>query len=107
MTEFAYYVYGGAPYGWSETIKRGAFKKTLAEGADVNFLLNHEGMTLARRLKAQNVPVLFTSIYPPDGEMLELAPSAYLVKPFPLYALERALEAALSDRVDAGKLAVL
>src|SRR3954469_14433335 len=28
-----------------------------------------EGMTLARRLKAQNVPVLFTSIYPPDGEM--------------------------------------
>ena len=66
-----------------------------------------EGMTLARRLKAQNVPVLFTSIYPPDGEMLELAPSAYLVKPFPLYALERALEAALSDRVDAGKLAVL
>jgi hypothetical protein len=28
--------------------------------------------------------------------VLELEPAAYLVKPFPLYALERALEAALS-----------
>jgi hypothetical protein len=40
--------------------------------------------------------VLFTSIYPPDAEALDLEPAAYLVKPFPLYALERALEAALS-----------
>jgi DNA-binding response OmpR family regulator len=49
----------------------------------------------ARSLRARNVPVLFTSIYPPDAEVLELRPAAYLVKPFPLYALERALEAAL------------
>jgi DNA-binding response OmpR family regulator len=49
----------------------------------------------ARNLRARNVPVLFTSIYPPDAEVLELDPAAYLVKPFPLYALERALEAAL------------
>jgi hypothetical protein len=40
--------------------------------------------------------VLFTSIYPPDAEVLDLNPAAYLVKPFPLYALERALEAALA-----------
>jgi len=47
-TEHAYDVYGGPPYGWNETIARGAFKKTLKENADVAFLINHEGMTLAR-----------------------------------------------------------
>jgi DNA-binding response OmpR family regulator len=54
------------------------------------------GMTLARRLREQGVPVLFTSIYPAETEALDLAPAAYLVKPFPLYALERALQGALS-----------
>jgi DNA-binding response OmpR family regulator len=51
---------------------------------------------LARGLRERDVPVLFTSIYPAEAEALELQPSAYLVKPFPLYALERALEAALA-----------
>jgi CheY-like chemotaxis protein len=50
---------------------------------------------LAKNLRAQNVPVLFTSIYPATAELLDLAPCAYLVKPFPLYALEQALERAL------------
>lgn len=53
------------------------------------------GISLARTLRAQGVPVLFTSIYPPETEALDLAPAAYLVKPFPLYALERALQNAL------------
>jgi DNA-binding response OmpR family regulator len=53
-------------------------------------------LAVARHLRAQNVPVLFTSIYPPDASVLDLTPAAYLVKPFPLYALERALEAALA-----------
>lgn len=48
VTDTPYDVYGGAPYGWTETIARGAFKKTLKEGADIAFLINHEGMTLAR-----------------------------------------------------------
>lgn len=48
VTENSYSVFGGAPYGWDETISRGAFKKTLQERADVAFLINHEGMTLAR-----------------------------------------------------------
>jgi hypothetical protein len=39
--------------------------------------------------------VLFTSIYPAEDAMLELDPAAYLVTPFPLCALERALRAAL------------
>ena len=58
-----------------------------------------DGFQLARRLRRRNVPVLFTSIYPPDNEVLDLAPAAYLVKPFPLYALERALGEALADVV--------
>jgi CheY-like chemotaxis protein len=54
------------------------------------------GLDLARGLRALDVPVLFTSIYPADDEVLQLRPAAYLVKPFPLYALERALQAALA-----------
>ena len=33
--------------------------------------------------------MLFTSIYPATDELLALAPSAYLVKPFPLCSLDR------------------
>lgn len=54
------------------------------------------GFALARRLREQGVPVLFTSIYPAEAEALDLTPAAYLVKPFPLYALERALQGALA-----------
>ena len=53
------------------------------------------GLRLAQYLRSRDVPVLFTSIYPPDDDALALAPAAYLVKPFPLYALERALQSAL------------
>lgn len=60
-----------------------------------------DGLRLAQSLRAQNVPVLFTSIYPPSDRLLELAPSAYLVKPFPLYALERSLEQALAQLASA------
>lgn len=48
VTENEYNVYGGAPYGWTETIARGAFKRTLLNNADVAFLVNHDGLTLAR-----------------------------------------------------------
>jgi len=53
------------------------------------------GLEWARRLRARKVPVVFTSIYPASRELLELAPVAYLVKPFALYALERAVGDAL------------
>jgi HK97 family phage prohead protease len=33
---------------FTEFVRRGAFTKTLSEGADVAFLVNHEGVTLAR-----------------------------------------------------------
>ena len=55
-----------------------------------------EALRLARVLRERDVPVLFTSIYPADDDVLELQPDAYLVKPFPLYALERALLTALA-----------
>lgn len=54
-----------------------------------------DGLQLARALRAQGVPVIFTSIYPPSDDLLELSPAAYLVKPFPLSTLEGALEQAL------------
>lgn len=45
----------GADYGmedwlgpWTERVAPGAFRRTLAENPDVNFLLNHQGMSLAR-----------------------------------------------------------
>jgi CheY-like chemotaxis protein len=53
------------------------------------------GLELAARLRGRGVPVLFTSIFPAEKEALDLHPAAYLVKPFPLHALERALERAL------------
>jgi hypothetical protein len=58
-----------------------------------------DGLRLARSLGARDVPLLFTSIYPPATEALALEPAAYLVKPFPLSAIERALDAALGAHV--------
>jgi CheY-like chemotaxis protein len=59
-----------------------------------------EGLQLAQSLRTRGVPMLFTSIYPADSEVLSLEPDAYLVKPFPLYALERALDQALTRLAD-------
>lgn len=47
MTEKPYIMYD--MFGeYEETISRGAFTKTLSERADVAFLANHEGLTMAR-----------------------------------------------------------
>lgn len=46
--ETSYDVAGGPPWGWTETIARGAASKSLAERDDVRFLINHEGLALAR-----------------------------------------------------------
>lgn len=54
------------------------------------------GLRLAHALRATNVPLLFASIYPAESDVLALCPVDYLVKPFPLYGLERALAAALA-----------
>lgn len=48
VSDYSYTVYGGAPFGWAEKVQRGAYKRTLLNNADVSFLVNHEGMSLAR-----------------------------------------------------------
>ena len=54
-----------------------------------------EGLSLSRRLRARDVPVIFTSIFPAGAQAIELTPVVYLVKPFALYTLEQALEDAV------------
>jgi DNA-binding response OmpR family regulator len=65
-----------------------------------------QGLRLAEALRSKRIPVLFTSIYPADDSTLGLEPSAYLVKPFPLYALERALGEALAPPLATSAVAV-
>jgi HK97 family phage prohead protease len=49
VTGRGYDMFGGPDKGgWTEFVDSGAFKKTLSEKPDVAFLVNHEGMTLAR-----------------------------------------------------------
>lgn len=47
-----YDVAGGPPWGWVESISRGAVTKSLAERDDVRFLINHDGLALARSTSA-------------------------------------------------------
>jgi hypothetical protein len=58
------------------------------------------GLVVAQRLRARRVPAVFTSIFPPERDTLDLEPVAYLVKPFPLYALARALATAVDASGD-------
>jgi HK97 family phage prohead protease len=49
VVDHGYDLYGGpAAGGWTERIAPGAFTRTLKNGADVAFLVNHDGLTLAR-----------------------------------------------------------
>lgn len=49
VCDMPYDVYGGPEKGgWTETVRKGAFDTTLAAKPDVSFLINHEGMPLAR-----------------------------------------------------------
>ncbi len=55
-----YEMYGGPPWGWDESVDPGATDKTLREKPDVQFLINHRDLPLARtksgtlRLAADN-----------------------------------------------------
>jgi HK97 family phage prohead protease len=46
--DVAYDVAGGPPFGFSESFAPGAFSKALREADDIRFLINHEGVPLAR-----------------------------------------------------------
>lgn len=43
-----YEMFGGPPWGWIESVERGAGAKSLAGDPDVVFLVNHAGLPLAR-----------------------------------------------------------
>lgn len=43
-----YEVFGGPPFGWTETIAQGAADQSLRDRDDVRFLVNHDGLPLAR-----------------------------------------------------------
>ena len=60
---------------------------------------DYSGMRLARHVRDLGRPVVFTSIFPPEREALDLRPAAYFVKPFALQELETALTAALEAPV--------
>lgn len=46
--EREYDIFGGPPYGWTEEVAAGAGTKTLQESPDVQLLINHDGLPLAR-----------------------------------------------------------
>jgi len=56
-----YDVAGGAPYGWTESVSRGAVTKSLSERDDVRFLFNHDGMTLGRSRGSELDTMLLTA----------------------------------------------
>lgn len=58
-------------------------------------------MRLARHLRRAGVPLVLISIFPSDDTVNVLEPHAYLVKPFPLYVLERAISEALDPPIPA------
>ena len=60
-----------------------------------------DGLSVARRLRALGLPVVFASIFPAEQEMLDLQPAAYFVKPFALAELEHALGLALGLQASA------
>ena len=63
----------------------------LLEPADPRAL----GAAQALRLGHEQLPIVCASIYPQTADARRLAPVAYLMKPFPLAELERALTAAV------------
>jgi hypothetical protein len=81
---------GHEPVRYSDGETADAFDAAVIEPGE------ERGYDLARRLSELGVPLLFTSIYPASAASTALRPAAYLLKPFPLYALERALGAALA-----------
>ena len=59
-------------------------------------------LALARRLREERpeLPLVCVSIYPAGPETSALRPSAYLVKPFSVVELQRALSAALAGQAN-------
>ena len=67
---------------YTETIARNAFNKTLSDGADVNFLCNHEGVSLARtksgslRLSADDTGLYSEATFNPSRPDVQIVRAA-------------------------------
>jgi len=79
--ESPYEMYGGPPYGWIETVAEGGLDKSLRERPDVQFLVNHEGLPLARtksgtlRLATDTIGLRTEAdLEPTDPDVQQLAP---------------------------------
>jgi hypothetical protein len=59
-----------------------------------------EGRAAAARLRGRfgDLPIICTSIYPPNSDTRALAPVAFLIKPFRLSELAGAIKVALASR---------
>ena len=57
-----------------------------------------EGLAAAAGLRSrlEDLPIIYTSIFPPTAETRALGPVAHLIKPFRLHDLEDAISLALS-----------
>jgi DNA-binding response OmpR family regulator len=62
------------------------------------------GLRIARQLRARDptLPIVCVSVLPLTPAARELAPAAFLLKPFGNGELEQTLRAAIADRGDAG-----
>lgn len=83
--------------GWDASVEADE-----AAGADV-FLFepgDPGSLALARRLRFErpDMPFVCVSIFPAGADTAALAPAAYLVKPFSVLELQRALSAALNGQ---------
>lgn len=79
--ETPYEMYGGPPWGWSETVDAAAFDVTLRAKPDVQLLINHGDMPLARTksgtltLSADNIGLAVTAgLEPTDPDVMRLRP---------------------------------
>lgn len=81
VTNIGYEMYGGPPYGWTEIVNGGAFRKTLSEKPDVIFRVNHAGLQLARTtsgtlaLNEDNIGLFNRAdMEPTDPDVMALVP---------------------------------
>ena len=85
---------GNEPVGQGELTNDDAPAVMILEPASV------EGRAAAARLRGRfgDLPIICTSIYPPNAETRALEPVAFLIKPFRLSELAGAIEIALAAR---------
>jgi CheY-like chemotaxis protein len=88
---------GHVPVGHGELTNDDAPELMILEPASA------DGLAAAAKLRRRlaDLPIICTSIMPPNGATQALTPVAYLLKPFPLDELRAAIGRALAGRMAA------